>query len=397
VKPHADAEPDASREGARLARRAARLRARARKAQPRKRMALCGLYAVGDGDPCSIEIEDRADGTRRAWWRRVKLCQRPGCPVCARRKSAINRAKAEAALRGRGGIWTLVTLTVPHAAGEPAADVLDRLTAALRRWRASRAIRRLYELHVEASIRATEVTRGARGWHWHIHLLLATDVRRWSAWDLATAHDSWCRISGAKPGIGLAFSEPYDCDRGLDRERAASYVGKAGCEVAGIAKAGSRRSVWRILERAVRGDLRSQELWREFDRALHGRRLFELDERAATFADAAEDTAPEAVRRWSIPLDPDEYRALGILERRAAELEDPALRREIGAVTHEPIELAGPLASELDPTPQIRARIDERLRLAGELGWIWQPRSARPPPPPGPLAGAPSMADLAAE
>lgn len=371
-----------------------RLRARGRPYQPRARMRWCGCGTVA-GEPAVVRVEDYADGSRRAWWRRVKLCQRPGCPVCARRKAAIHRGQAEAAIRARGGVWTLATLTVPHDRSESARDVLGRLHAAVRSWRSRRAVRAVFDARVDATIRATEVTRGANGWHWHVHILMAADARDWEASELAAIAQAWCGVSGAVAGVGFVLSDPMDCDSAEGIGRAAAYVAKAGSEIAGIAKDGAKRSVWRLLERAARGDRDAARLWADFDAALHGRRLFELDERAAALAELGALEEGEAVRSWELEVDAELYRGLAALERRAAM--DPRAPRVWLTGTHEAIAIAGTRAGD-DPTAAIEEWLLDSWKEAREAGALRAEAQARMAEQLAALAARsriPSMAELA--
>lgn len=99
------------------------------------------------------------------------------CPVCAAKVAESRRAELSAALvahLSNGGAAYLVTLTFPHEADHPIAELLERFTNARQRLQNSRTWKRVME---EAgrlgSVASLEVTISQEnGWHPHLHLLV---------------------------------------------------------------------------------------------------------------------------------------------------------------------------------------------------------------------------------
>lgn len=99
------------------------------------------------------------------------------CPVCAAKVAEARRAELSAGLvahLGNQGAAYLVTLTFPHEADHPIAELLERFTKARQRLQNSRAWKRVME---EAgrigSVASLEVTISQEnGWHPHLHLLV---------------------------------------------------------------------------------------------------------------------------------------------------------------------------------------------------------------------------------
>lgn len=99
------------------------------------------------------------------------------CPVCAAKVAEHRRAELSAALvahlKNGGGAY-LLTLTFPHEADHPIAELLERFTKARQRLQNSRTWKRVME---EAgrigSVASLEVTISQEnGWHPHLHLLI---------------------------------------------------------------------------------------------------------------------------------------------------------------------------------------------------------------------------------
>ncbi len=97
------------------------------------------------------------------------------CPVCAHKIAEHRReelAEALAIWRQPGRAVFLVTLTARHDDSMPLDWLLPRMLDAVRWLRAHRVFKSLTrQLGMVGSVRSTEITRGASGWHPHFHEL----------------------------------------------------------------------------------------------------------------------------------------------------------------------------------------------------------------------------------
>jgi hypothetical protein len=346
---HASSAPTA-RQGA------YRLRARTRMLSASTRERGCGTCVVEHLD-CSPTVEVRANpkGGAKARFHGMLTCGHIWtCPVCSMNLRSKRVERIGAALRGLGGRWQMLTITLRHRPGMPLQRLLIGLAAAWRLSRQGGAVQVLWDQLVTASVRAFEVTHGENGWHPHIHMLLRTE--EWTEADKRTLTErfqeavsgirvthrlnkkgEWVLRKKAPPqividaGLGseclplrsraIVWSEPFDASDAKGRE---TYLAKLGLEVAGLAKEGrsGSRSPWQIAYDASYGDEHSQRLWAEYCHASRGRRALELDDRAS---DAAErqieaeriDSLEEPeVHTISIELHRDDVWALKRLEQR---------------------------------------------------------------------------------
>lgn len=195
---------------------------------------------------------------------------------------------------------------------------------------------------MRASVRATEITRGAHGWHPHLHVLLQTDGFTDEEKETLLARWLVCVERELGPACvpsaehALRWSPPIDWCTANDKARV-RYLVKLGLELSGP-KAGRRGSMsqWDVARAAVSGDEQAVAWWREFYRATKGRRMVELDDRAADYArrpmlhvlgvNQAEPLAPGVEETVMIPVDSIELRAL-----RQYEARDPAILAVITA------------------------------------------------------------------
>lgn len=216
---------------------------------------------------------------------------------------------------------------------------------------------------MKASVRACEITRGSHGWHPHLHVLLHTDG--FSDDEKALLLERWlvCVARELGPACvpsaehAIRWSTPIDWCTAKDKERV-RYLVKLGLELSGP-KEGRRGSLsqWDVARLATQGDTRAQEWWREFYRATKGRRMVELDDRAADYArrpivaplgvNIAEPFEPATATVVTIPVDTLELRALREYERR-----DPSILAVIMA----------DVARSEEPRAVVRAWIDHVQR-----------------------------------
>lgn len=299
------------------------LRASLRRLAVTARVRDCGRRAIAP--TATLEVRQKQSGEREAWFAGVLRCGRQhSCPVCGARRAAqraqeltdVQRADSGLALtltlpsEKRGprevsigaGTWRMVTLTLRHRSGAALAPMLVQLFDAWRATRATRAVREVFAARVSASARALEVTWSERnGWHPHIHLMLRTSD--WTDEERATLEREWLARVPGLAGVAVQWSDTP-----------AKYLAKLGAEVAGVAKEAKRGhfNAWQIA-RAALGSASFAELWREYQQAMHGKRILELDERAKALGALA--PAPDAyAQTWSIELYSEEYCDLARLE-----------------------------------------------------------------------------------
>lgn len=215
------------------------------------------------------------------------------CPVCSARICELRRveiASMHAVHAAAGGSALLVTFTVPHSLEDRLGDLLGKrragdggLAAAVNRFRNDRLVKLTVELaHRVGYVRATEITRGANGWHPHYHELWFCGVAEGSlplhqvTTDL---HDRWARAC-------VASNLPRPNSRGVDVRwawDASAYLSKIGHDQqwsaarelvsAGTKKArAGNRNPWQLLAAAGDGDQRAAAAFREFASATLGQR-----------------------------------------------------------------------------------------------------------------------------
>lgn len=278
-----------------------RLRAALRPLARSRRVRDCGRRVVAASP--AVRVVESESGERDAWWTGVLRCGRQyACPVCSARRASKRAGELTRMMAADGqGAWRMVTLTLRHDGPEPLASQIDRLLGAWRKTRATRAVRTIFDARVTASVRALEVTRGARGWHPHIHLIVRSDA--WSEGEQATLEREWLRRVPGLAGVAVRWSDSP-----------ALYIAKLGSEVAGVGKRGRQGSLgpWQIAELAL-SDARMAARWAEYQDAMRGRRILEADERAKALMRASED-APEPARVWDCVLYTEEYSAIARFE-----------------------------------------------------------------------------------
>jgi hypothetical protein len=214
------------------------------------------------------------------------------CPVCSRVLRAKRAARVEAAVRGLGGTWMLLTLTHAHrdAMGEPLKPRLVAMMRAFRRFKQGGRFQRMWTDNVSASIRATEMTVGVpNGWHPHLHVLIRS--RAWSVDDRRELFQRWSSAITAELGPSAAPSarRGVDLTAPFDAHAAPSmYLTKMGLELAAVSKRG-HRGRWSpvdLARRAVEGNAAAVLLWREYCVATKGHQAIRLDDRAQSAAEA---------------------------------------------------------------------------------------------------------------
>lgn len=272
---------------------AGELRARLRPYATNDRDRECGIRACATGDDGPQVVVRRTAAGAAASFKGIMLCGHIwSCPVCSRVLRAKRAARVEAAVKGLGGQWMLLTLTHRHAdaMGDP---LKPRLAGMMRAWRKCKQggrLQRLWERKVSASIRTTEMTVGIpHGWHPHIHALIRSEA--WDEDDRRELCERWMSAICQELGASAAPSarRGVDLTPSFDASAAPSlYLTKMGLEITGTAKRGrnGRWSPGDLAQRAVQGEKLAAALWREYCIATKGHQAIRLDDRAQTAAEA---------------------------------------------------------------------------------------------------------------
>ena len=315
------------------------LRARLRPLASNERDRFCGVKEASLYP--SIVVKQTREGAK-AKFSGVMLCGHIwSCPTCSRVLRAKRAVRIEAAVKGAGGTWGMLTGTVRHRAGGDLRRQLKGLMRALRRVKQGGAVQRIWGERVSMSVRTTEVTWGQHGWHPHVHLLVRS--KKWTPKERDVLDRRWRDVvvdelgTEATPNAyGLHWSEPFDSD-----VAPSGYLTKLGLELSGAGKKGRAggRTSWELAEDAVTGDAQSRRLWGEYTTATKGSQMIRLDSRASYEADKWiqlhppdwSDTAPppedfKPLVPVEVELYPEEVRALRAGERKHPTLLDDVLR-----------------------------------------------------------------------
>lgn len=234
------------------------------------------------------------------------------CPVCSARISELRRmeiAAAHAVHAAAGYRSLMLTLTVPHDLRDELSVLLGRrraqgrvgLAGAIHRYRQDRQVRHVVDmLRRTGFVRATEITRGAHGWHPHYHELWLVEVdeddrlRMLAQRELLRAWQRACCNSGLDEpnhhGVDLRWAwdvstylvkvgrdagEPLDLDlRAIAQaERSRRWSAARELVAAGTKRARrGNRNPWQLLRDAGDGDADARAAFAEFARATLGQR-----------------------------------------------------------------------------------------------------------------------------
>jgi hypothetical protein len=221
------------------------------------------------------------------------------CPICAARITEVRRQELQDAINAwakKGGEVFLMSLTFPHMDHQLLKDNLDKFSAALRKFKNSRAYKNtMKEAGAVGSIRALEVTHGkANGWHPHTHDLVFASKGQLSK--LQTLQMAWIETLikadlADRSQINDMMKAAFDVANG---DYAAEYVAKFGHEATeasklitentwgasheltkSYAKVGKRlggRTPFTLLADFVKGDNEAGELFQEFGKQFKGKR-----------------------------------------------------------------------------------------------------------------------------
>lgn len=365
------------------------------------RGAVCGLKPLPFQN---IRIESRghdlATGEARAGVAGVRRCRKFwSCPSCASSRRIEDAETITAAVQGYrnelvGRRVYLVTLTVPHTAGQSLKTLRTGVTTAYRKALSGKRFKLLRARHaIRASLRRLEVTHSTlNGWHPHIHALWFTE-RPWSEEELSVFAGTVRAYFGrALEAEGLTAPEPWcvDVQEAVDP---GDYLAKMGVlELAGdadvkqarcrkcrcvqetrwcaetdtrrcaVCNEGVSRSTWQILEDyAEHHSAKDRGILRKYMAGIRGARMltwsrFDVqlrddypheDDAQLGLADAIEKPPLELSRDAAAAILRDHVRLSGVLD--AYERHDLAeLQRLLGE--HMPPDRAGLFAPD-DPDP----------------------------------------------
>ncbi|WP_349675574.1 DUF4244 domain-containing protein [Pseudonocardia sp. HH130629-09] len=253
-----------------------------------KRLRNCGRVAHTSSGGAIVRVSQTADGPR-AGLSGLQSCGSPwSCPVCARKIGAERSAEVARALTrvaADGGSAALVTLTMRHDRGHRLADLWDALSAA---WTAvtsgSGWTRDQKTFGVVGWVRTVEVTHGAKGWHVHVHSVVALDgptspEMMWAMGDRMFAR--WERSLSGKGFSAVADKGGLDVRpvrmTGESIEQVSDYISKITAEITSPSTKDGRktgnRSPFAILRDALATGLADDlDLWFTWEQVSHGRR-----------------------------------------------------------------------------------------------------------------------------
>jgi hypothetical protein len=246
--------------------------------------------APANGGP--IEIRHRPEDGR-AHYSGLQTCGSiHGCPLCSEKILAVRTDEILQAITthiAKGGSVAMVTMTMRHRAGQWLQELWDGLGSA---WTTALSGRRSRQLLAGVDwVKRVDCTHGRNGWHLHVHALLFLPAGR-------DDHDAIARsmfCGWATRLVALGLDAPLLEHGGLHvkaldmrrpAEEVADYLGKGYYEEAaprrlaalelsssGKLARGENRTPFQVLAALVAdGRASDAKIWREWEKASHGRR-----------------------------------------------------------------------------------------------------------------------------
>lgn len=348
------------------------------------RVCHCGRSIQGNG----VNVYRAADGSRGRYGGLTTCGSGWNCPVCAQKIAEVRREELSSAMVKHvkaGGRAHLLTLTFPHEADWPLADLLARFSKARQGLKNSRAWKRILGKEGAAScigtVSSMEVTHGANGWHPHLHMLLF--VRRTVS---DQERDQLVKVWVGqlfKVGLGENSKLTDMMQHALDLrggEDAAAYIAKYGREEQwGISSELTRQHAkeaahggatpFGLLLQFADGNARSGELFKEFAHAFLGKKLITWSPGLRKQFDFEEEADDEQAAAAEMPeeqfvgrLTPDQWKI--VIERDA--------RAEVLEYAADACFVKESAQRDLDEFIEYLAKLPRKSR-----GWFWQPMVRR--------------------
>jgi hypothetical protein len=321
-----------------------------REALKQHRVCGCSRNIASDG----VVVYRAVDGSNARFSNLMTCGSVWACPVCAAKVTEARREELDAAIKAwvsqHQGSILLMTLTFPHEADMPLAELLEKFANALQKFKNSRAYKNTFgtpkhpgKYERAGSVRSLEVTSGANGWHPHTHdlVFVKRDGLLGDSRAIEEIRQEWVKQL-LKAGLGDNSKLNDMLEHGLDLrggDYAAEYVAKYGHEpklyeswsaAREVTKAhskvagGMQATPFMLLSWANGGDPYSAAKFREFVQCFDGKRMNywspglrqllaieEIDDEE--LAQEGADPAPE--EEHVIRLDGDQWKL--ILERNA--------------------------------------------------------------------------------
>jgi hypothetical protein len=234
---------------------------------PIYRTVRCGCYVhkVDDG----VGIWHTPEAKRAHFGNLVTCGSQWLCAVCSIKIALVRRGEAQLAVQRTaesGGVCGLLTLTIPHQAGDSFSKVLESIQRLYARWSSGRHSTAMKKnLPIRGSIRAVEVTKGVHGWHPHFHIVFFMSepviwahvqddfFARWAS--IAKKEFGWNLPRASLDLRGHASAGDYITKWSLEEEISMAHVKKGR---------GDSLTPFQLLSAYMEGDMQAGYDWREF-------------------------------------------------------------------------------------------------------------------------------------
>jgi len=194
---------------------------------PDSRTARCGCHVLSRNHGVSINKVPGKDGKEFLAYSGLETCGSVwACPVCAYKVSKKRGAQVKNVIDNvlaDGGQAGMLTLTLPHSAGQSCEDTLNRLRKV---WKKTRENRHRFaplksDYQYIGYISRLEVTYGKNGWHPHLHIILfshsSSDDHAIFAYELGEIWRYTADKEGSRCGEhGVKYSPVHSADGAAD-------------------------------------------------------------------------------------------------------------------------------------------------------------------------------------